>query len=121
MREDNRIADCIAVTLILFGLALASAGVGTFGLAGAQPQTDIGPTTGSFTHDGTRFAFPIDNVTAGVGGSLSVFAFPIDNATFAVGSVGTVPDLSLSARKIGFFVLAQDMDPYAVGQDMDPY
>lgn len=103
MREDNRIADCIAVTLLLLGLTLVSAGVGTFGLAGPHPQTDVGSTTGNFAYDGTRFAFPINN------------------ATFAVGSVGTVPDLSPSAREIGFFVLAQDVDPYAVGQDMDPY
>ncbi|WP_435177015.1 hypothetical protein [Halorussus sp. AFM4] len=109
MMEHDRIADCIAIALVLFGLALASAGAGTFGVAAAPPQADADQTAGRLTDGGTRFDFPIDNVTAGV--HVSLFAFPINNATLASGSVEIPSDLSW-ARGAVLLALGQDMDPY---------
>ncbi|NHN60394.1 MULTISPECIES: hypothetical protein [Halorussus] len=110
MKENDRIADRIAIAVVLLGLALASAGAGTFGPTAAQPQTGVGQPGGSLV-DGTRFDFPINNVTAGVGATLSAFAFPIDNATLVAGAGGSASDLSSARGAV----------PLAPGQDMDPY
>ena len=111
MMENNRIANCIAIGLVLLGLVLGG-GAGTFGPTAAPPQTDVDRPIGSLADGGTRFDFPINNVTAGVGATLSAFAFPIDNATLVSGSFGTAA---------GPAFLAESTVALAPGQDMDPY
>lgn len=113
MLGQNHSVDRIAITLLVTGVVLASAGVGTLGLAGATPQAETTQATESGLEYGTnRLAFPIPNATVHADSSVMVLAFPINNATFAYGVPGSVPAVAS---------FSQDMDPYALGQDMDSY
>jgi hypothetical protein len=130
MMDDTHIADGIAVKLLLAGLVVASASIGTLALADATPDA----ATAGVADEAARapsLLFPIDNVTVtGVGRTPSLLfpidnvtvtgvapaaplAFPIDNATF--GGSFTV----LTAATDDRYALGQDVDPYALGQDVD--
>ena len=111
MMDDTHIADGIAVTLLLAGLVVASASVGTLALADATP--DAAPE--GMVDDVARtpfLLFPIDNVTVAGVAPVAPLAFPIDNATF--GGSFTV----LTAATDDRHALGQDMDPYALGRDV---
>jgi len=116
MMDDTHIADGIAVKLLLAGLVVASASIGTLALAGATSSAATGSVSDDAAAPTPRLLFPIDNVTVTGLDRVAPLAFPIDNVT-----VGDSYPVLTSATGADRYALGQDMDPYALGRDVNAY